>query len=101
MFGRQTDDWIGKRVTFFPAVVDAFGGETTAIRVRGSPDLAQPIQTEVRIGRRQATLKMVPTGKPNGKPKPVVVEDPPHDPTTGEVLEPGTDADDPTLPEAV
>jgi hypothetical protein len=101
MFGRQTDDWIGKRVTFFPAVVDAFGGETTAIRVRGSPDLAQPIQTEVRIGRRQATLKMVPTGKPNGKPKPVVVEDPPHDPTTGDVLEPGTDADDPTLPEAV
>jgi hypothetical protein len=71
LWGRKTDDWIGHRVTFFPAVVDAFGEETTAIRVRGSPDIDKPITFQARIGRKQVTARLLPTGQKsasNGKP---------------------------------
>jgi hypothetical protein len=60
MFGRNPNDWIGKRVTFFPAVVDAFGEETTAIRVRGSPDLEKDVRFELKLPQKTAkavTLK--------------------------------------------
>ncbi len=63
LFGRKTDDWIGRRVTFFPAVVDAFGEQTTAVRVRGSPDIDKPITFQARIGRKQVTARLLPTGK--------------------------------------
>src|SRR5688500_5095775 len=53
MFGRETDDWFGKRVTIYPATIaDPFnGGTTTAIRVRGSPDITKPANATVQRGR--------------------------------------------------
>jgi hypothetical protein len=34
IYGVDTDDWIGKRVTLFPARVEAFGETVDAIRIR-------------------------------------------------------------------
>jgi len=71
LFGRKTVAWIGKRVTFFPAVVDAFGEQTPAIRVRGSPDIDRPIKFAAQIGQKQVTVTLKRTGAApaaNGKP---------------------------------
>ncbi len=61
MFGRETDAWIGKRVTFFPAPID-FGDAEICIRVRGSPDLEKDMAIEVKLARKKAkTVTMVKT----------------------------------------
>jgi len=59
MFGPEVTAWIGKRVTLFAEVVDAFGERVEAIRIRSTPAKAAPGSTE----------------------------EPRHDPTTGEVAE--------------
>jgi len=60
MFGRDTGEWLGKRVTFFPT---EWNGEP-CIRVRGSPDIAAPISFELKLPKRKpkATTLLV-TGK--------------------------------------
>ncbi len=66
MWGRETDEWIGHRVTLFP---EAYQGET-AIRVKGSPELEEPLTVEIKMARKKPYKRtMLPTGK--GK-KPVV-----------------------------
>lgn len=71
MFGRETDDWLGKRVTIFPAVIkDPFGdGEVGAIRVRGSPDIAKAAEATVQRGRKTIRVSVMPTGRPAAAPK--------------------------------
>lgn len=49
MWGDETDDWVGKRLTIYPA---DFEGKL-AIRVRGSPDLKVPLELEVRLPKRR------------------------------------------------
>lgn len=49
MFGRNTDDWLGKRVVLYPA---PYQGET-AIRVWGSPDLAADMEVMVTLPRKK------------------------------------------------
>lgn len=101
MFGRETDDWIGKRVTIFPATIaDPFnGGNTTAIRVRGSPSLTKAASATIQRGRKTIKVSVTPTGKPgakaNGKkpPEPPPPPPPPHDEETGELL------DEPPMPD--
>lgn len=73
MFGRKVAQWVGKRVTLYPVTVEAFGEEKPAIRVRGSPDVAQDMTIELQLGQktRKATMKKTgaaPTAKANGKP---------------------------------
>ena len=55
MFGRNTDQWLGKRVTFFPAPID-FGDAEIAIRVRGSPDLAADMDVEIKLARKKPKM---------------------------------------------
>lgn len=93
MFGRETDSWLGKKVTIFPATIaDPFnGGNTTAIRVRGSPHIAKPATATIQRGRKSIQVSVVPTGKAataNGKAAPKAPKPPPpaHDEETGEVL---------------
>jgi hypothetical protein len=90
LFGRNTADWIGKRVTFFPRMVDAFGEQTNAIRIKGAPHLDAPLQFTARIGRQDRTFTLVPTGKraaTNGRaaapPPPAPEPPPPSDPVDG------------------
>lgn len=64
MFGRETDAWIGKRVTFYPApFFDNFTKEnTTAIRVRGSPDLKADLSVTIALPKKKpVTVKMAKT----------------------------------------
>lgn len=89
MFGRETDGWIGKRVTLWPApYTDNMTGEvTTAIRVRGSPDIASSITFELRLARKKPTkvtlLKTTTGAAPkNGQapqPTPAPQPSPPQD----------------------
>lgn len=60
MFGRDTGEWIGKRVTFFPS---EFNGEP-CIRVRGSPDIDKDMTFELKLPRKRpqrTTLKKTAT----------------------------------------
>jgi len=117
MFGRDTGEWIGKRVTLFPAQIESFGGQDVAIRVRGSPDIAKDMAVELKLPRRRAfTVTMrrtgaavatstAPAAKPpsNGKapakvkrPEPEPESD--FDPLTGEVKEAAPPHEDPNAP---
>lgn len=82
MFGRNTDEWIGKKITLWPApFVSSFGdsGEgDTCIRVRGSPELTVDKKIEIHLPRKKPIhMTMKSTRKD--------VKEPPHDPATGEV----------------
>lgn len=65
MFGRDTDGWIGHKVTFFPATIkDPFSDEMiTAIRVRGSPELTKTASATIQRGRKTLKVSVAPTGK--------------------------------------
>lgn len=66
MFGRETDAWIGKRVTLYPEAIE-FEGNDLAIRVRGSPDLPAALTFELKLARkkpRQVTLAKTPVHAP-------------------------------------
>ncbi len=101
MFGNETDAWVGKKVTLYPAPFrDPFSGENTvAIRVRGSPDIAKDMNAEIRLPRKNPIrMALRKTGgknlKPNGKtakepdatPEPPPDDAPPFDSETGEVF---------------
>lgn len=70
MFGRNTDGWIGKRVTLFPVQIkDPFGdGDTIALRVIGSPEIEKTLSAEVKRGRKTLKISVKPTGKAPAKP---------------------------------
>ena len=82
MWGRETDNWIGKRVTLYPAPFsDPFTGEqSTAIRVRGSPDIAKDTTVEIHLPRKKPvrmTMRRTGTMRANGaKPPPTPPEAP-------------------------
>jgi hypothetical protein len=81
MFGRETNAWSGKRVTFYPMEFH-FEGNDLAIRVRGSPDLAGPITFTLKLPRKkdreltmiatkvaaQAATKPAPSSPPDEPP---------------------------------
>ena len=71
LFGsRDTDDWIGKRVTLHALQVRVGPKMEPGIRVKGSPDITQPIVFELRLPRkRPIQTTLVPTGKPAQKPE--------------------------------
>jgi len=71
MFGRETNNWIGKRITLYPLTMkDPFSdGDTIALRVRGSPDISQPMSAEVKRGRKTIKVSVKPTGQRAAPPK--------------------------------
>lgn len=93
MFGRETDKWIGKKVTLYPAP-NEMSESGVAIRVRGSPDLAKDLTFTLKLARKKPkSITLKATGK-NGSaaaPEPVTDDEPEtepeHDPETGEVIE--------------
>lgn len=88
MFGRDTGEWIGKRVTFYPAT---FNGEP-CIRVRGSPDLSEPLDYELKLPRKRPQRQRLLVTKANGKatappaPAPEPEPEPIVDEATGEAF---------------
>ena len=68
MWGRNVAEWSGKRVTLYPTMVKFGREDVLAVRVKGSPDLTEPLQVEVKLPKKKpALVTMLPTGK---KPKP-------------------------------
>lgn len=87
MFGRNTKDWRGKRVTFFGLKGTWFKKKHEAIRVYGSPDIAEDIEVSVRIGQSDEDFhlrKVVPGKKMAPLPPPPPEPELEMDPVTGE-----------------
>ncbi len=77
LFGRETDDWLGKRVTFYPARIDSEIAEI-AIRVRGSPDIAKSITFDLKLPRKKARpVTLVVTKAPKAGARKDEGEEPP------------------------
>lgn len=67
MFGRDYDKWNGHRVTFYPA---PYEGET-CIRVKGSPELKDVLEAEIKLPRKRPfKMRLIPTGKGASAPAP-------------------------------
>lgn len=65
MWGQETDRWIKHRVTLVPEVVRVGAEQTTGIRVRGSPDLQQPVSITIKLRKKKAQVRnLVVTGAP-------------------------------------
>lgn len=84
MFGREVASWIGKRVTLFPAPYDG----DIAIRVFGSPDIANDINFILALPRKKPfNVLLTRTGVTPAKQPAAPIAAPalPVDPETGEV----------------
>ena len=78
MWGDDSGEWIGNRVTLHPVKDESGLSESgQCIRVAGSPQLDKPLKFRARLGRKLVTQTLVPTGKgsPSGDSAPVVDED--------------------------
>ena len=63
MFGSETNDWNGKRVTLAAELVQFGRDRVLGIRVKGSPDLLAPVLAEIKLPRKKpTTMRLVPTG---------------------------------------
>lgn len=69
LFGDQTDDWVGRRVTLYPERdTSGLSDSGVCLRVLGAPHLTEALTVEVKLPRRKPqkrTLK--PTGKSGSK----------------------------------
>ena len=73
MFGPDTDGWIGKRATLFPAPhTDQRTKEKgVCIRVRGSPDITKPITYMLKLKmKKPQQVTLIPTGGPTQGQRP-------------------------------
>lgn len=93
---RNTDDWIGKRVTIHAQMVRV--GRTTqpGIRIKGSPDLAAPMDVTYTLPRKKPLkVTLVPTGNRPARDDMTKVRDPdapkviPHAPLVERITERG------------
>lgn len=68
MFGRESDDWVGKRVTIYPTTFN----DEPCIRVKGSPDIEQDISFDLKLPRKAPkATKLVKTKAAVAAPDPV------------------------------
>lgn len=84
MWGSETSKWHGRKVTL---CVGDWNGEP-CIRVKGSPDLKEPVNFELRLPRKKPrrmtmTVTLAKTANGNGID---ATPAPAHDPQTGELL---------------
>lgn len=62
MFGVETSQWAGKRVTLLAREVDVGSEKKPAIRVKGSPDISAPITFTLKLPRkRPQQITLTPT----------------------------------------
>lgn len=64
MWGRETDAWIGKRVTLYSMMVRVGPKMEPGIRVKGSPDLKEPVTFQLKLPRKKPVpMTLVPTAR--------------------------------------
>ena len=87
MWGRETDQWIGKRVTLYSCPVRVGPKMEPGIRVKGSPDISTPITFQLKLPRKKPIpTTLVPTGKSKDAPPPKSGHDSGPPPTTADEL---------------
>lgn len=68
LWGRETNDWIGHKLTLYTTQVRVGPKMEPGIRIKGSPELTEPRAFELRLPRKKPIrTTLVPTGK---KPPP-------------------------------
>jgi hypothetical protein len=73
MFGDDDVEkrWPGKRLTLYIDRVMSFGQWVPGVRIKGSPDISQPVSVSLRLRKkREQTLTMQPTGAKSPQPSP-------------------------------
>ena len=76
MFGRETDAWVGKRVTLYPTTFN----DEPCIRVKGSPDIPADLSFDLKLPRKAPkAMRLVKTvkGAAQGEPPPLTDSDAP------------------------
>lgn len=64
MWGRETNDWIGRRLTLYTTQVRVGPKMEPGIRVKGSPELTEPRSFELRLPRKKPIrTTLLPTAK--------------------------------------
>lgn len=64
LWGRETNDWLGHKITLFTQQVKVGKKMEPGIRVKGSPELTEPKQFELKLPRKRPIITMLlPTGK--------------------------------------
>lgn len=67
LWGRETNDWLGHKITLFTQPVKVGKKMDIGIRVKGSPELTEPRQYELKLPRKRPIMvTLLPTGKANG-----------------------------------
>ena len=56
MFGNDTDAWVGKRITMHATEVALGRDRVLGIRVKGSPDIAAPVDVTVKLPKKKAAI---------------------------------------------
>jgi hypothetical protein len=65
LWGRETDNWLGHKVTLYTTPVRVGPKVEPGIRVKGSPELDKPRTFDLRLPRKKPLpVTLVPTGKP-------------------------------------
>jgi len=69
MWGPVVDDWVGHRVTLYPERdPSGLSDSGVCIRVKGSPELNEPLKVSIRLPRRRPQERtLVPTGRKGGE----------------------------------
>ena len=83
MFGKETNDWSGHKVTLGVEMVESFGDIVPAIRVLGSPEITAPMKYTPKKGSRIKPATLVPTTRTGAgsAPAPAPAPAPVHVPT--------------------
>jgi hypothetical protein len=64
LWGRETDNWLGHKVTLYTTPVRVGPKVEPGIRVKGSPELDKPRTFDLKLPRKKPTpMTLVPTGK--------------------------------------
>ena len=64
LFGDESDDWAGRKITLYPAPdTSGLADDGLCIRVKGSPEIDRDLVFTVTIGRTKKTFTLLPTGK--------------------------------------
>lgn len=71
LWGRETDGWLGHKITLFTQQVKVGKKMEPGIRVKGSPELTEPRGFELKLPRKKAILvTLLPTSKPTTETTP-------------------------------
>jgi hypothetical protein len=70
MFGRETDAWVGKRITIYPTTFN----DEPCIRVKGSPDIEADINFELKLPRKAPRATKLVKTTPASAPAAAVVD---------------------------